>query len=163
MSKICFRFKNIGEIKECAKYYIELLGLQDWRIVYKLTNDIEEGLAGLNESDYTSRTACISIRKDLPEDLWVEQPAEETLIHELLHCKFLNVEKVNRTIEGVYYEQYMHTLLDDMARAIFRAKYNLKNDWYELNFFKTPIKANGFDNCSNLEKLKYENDTAKSN
>lgn len=132
MSKWIDRFNSVDEIKECAKYYIELLGLQDWRIVYRLSNDLEEDLAGCNESEYTSKTACITIRKDMPEDMWVKQPHEEVLIHELLHCKFLNIEKTNKDIESLYYEQTMHTLLDDMARAIFKARYSLTNEFYNL-------------------------------
>lgn len=126
------KFNTVDEIEKCAKYYIELLGLQDWRIVYRLTNDIEDDLAGCNESEYTSKTACITIRKDMPEDMWVKQPHEEVLIHELLHCKFLNIEKTNKDIESLYYEQTVHTLLDDMARAIFKARYNLTNEFYNL-------------------------------
>lgn len=122
------RFKAVEEIKECAKYYIDLLGLQDWRIVYRLSNDIDEDLAGLNEHDYTSKTARITIRKDMPDDLWCKQPHEEVLIHELLHCKFMDLS--NNSLEGVYYEQSTHTLLDDMARAIFKARYDLTNDYY---------------------------------
>lgn len=123
------RFIDSNQIKETAQYYVELLGLQDWRIIYKLTDDFNEDLAGLCETDYTSKTACISIRKTIPDkNLWIKQPHEEVLIHELLHCKFIRIS--NDTAEGLIYDQFHHTLLDDMARAIFKARYNLTNKDY---------------------------------
>ena len=124
------RFTDTSQIKECAKYYIQLLGLQDWRIIYDLTDDFREDWAGMNERDYTSKIAKISIRKSMPQDkdMWVKQPHEEVLIHELLHCKFINVS--SDTVEGTMFEQVYHTLLDDMARAILKARYNLTDDYY---------------------------------
>lgn len=125
------KFKNIEQIKECAKYYIELLGLQDWRIVFKLTDNLNSEYAGQCERIYTSKVACISIKKSCDEnnsEVWFKQPQEETLIHELLHCKFMQYD-VN-SIEGVLFDEHNHQLLDDMARAIFKARYNFTNDDY---------------------------------
>jgi hypothetical protein len=126
------RFTSANQIKQCAKYYIDLLGLQDWRIIFKLTNDLDnDDWAGQNTHDYTSKAAEIRIRKDMPKDLWIKQPHEEVLIHELLHCKFIDV--ANSTVEGVMFSQTQHTLLDDMARAIFKARYKLTNKNYYFN------------------------------
>lgn len=124
------RFNSVEEIEKCAEYYVELLGLQDWRIIYKLTDDIDENLAGLCESERVSKIACISIRKDLDRcGLWFKQPHEEILIHELLHCVIPLLEK--DTVEGALFYDTYHQILDSMARAIFKTRYNLTNkDFY---------------------------------
>lgn len=126
------KFTSVEQIKECAKYYIDLLGLQDWRIIFKLTDDFNPEWAGRCESIHDSKTACISIRKTYPEkdvQYWVKQPQEETLIHELLHCKFILAS--DNTMSGELLYTHNHQLLDDMARAIFKSRYNLTNaDYY---------------------------------
>lgn len=124
------RFKDVEQIKEYAKYYIELLGLQDWNIVFLFTDDFNTDLSGLNSTFYTDKIAQIKIRKTLPEkDLIIKEFAELTLIHELLHCKFINFD--NGSYESTQLEQQQHTLLHDMAKAIFNARYGLTiKDYY---------------------------------
>ena len=124
------RFEDVEQIKECAKYYIELLGLQDWNIVFQLTDDFDKDLSGHNSTFYTDKVAEIKIRETIPEeDLIVKEFAELTLIHELLHCKFIPIE--NDSYEASIAEQYQHTLLHDMAKAIFNARYDMTiEDYY---------------------------------
>lgn len=124
------KFESVEQIKKCAEYYIELLGLQDWRIVFKLTDNFNPEWLGMCETDYTGKSACISIRETTDKfESWIKQPQEEVLIHELLHCKFVSFD--DNTLSGTLIYQQWHTLLDDMARAIFKTRYNLSNkDYY---------------------------------
>lgn len=125
------KFTSIEQIKECAKYYIELLGLQDWRIIFKLTDNFNQDWGGMCESIHDTKCACISIRKSFPDkdvEYWIKQPQEEVLIHELLHCKFILTS--DNTLSGELLYTHGHQLLDDMARAIFKARYNLTNEDY---------------------------------
>jgi hypothetical protein len=131
MSSYVDRFENLEQIKECAKYYIKLLGLQDWRIVFAHTDDFNPEWAGQCESIYAEKCAFISIKKTIPDNLWLKQPQELTLIHELLHCKFPIQDEENLN-NNMYYTLW-HQILDDMARAIFNARYNLTNDDYYLS------------------------------
>lgn len=130
MNNYIEKFESVKEIERCAEYYIELLGLQDWRIIFKLTDNFNPDWMGMCDSEHTAKVACISIRKTIDNlDLWCKQPQEEVLIHELLHCKFILPD--DDTLSGVLIYQQGHTLLDDMARAIFKARYNLTNkDFY---------------------------------
>lgn len=124
------RFENIEQIEETAKYYIELLGLQDWQVKFEHTDDLSNGdFAGENESVFSCKCSVIRIRKTVPK-LEFRQPQELVLIHELLHCKFIMLE--NNNYDGILLYEYQHQLLDDMAKAIFNARYGLKNKDYFL-------------------------------
>jgi hypothetical protein len=130
MSNYIDKFDNVEQIKACAKFYIELLGLQDWKIVFAHTDNFNEDWAGQCESVYAEKCARISIRKTIPDDLWFKQPQELTLIHELLHCKFPIQD--DGSLQGNLYYTIWHQILDDVARAIFNVRYNLTNNDYYL-------------------------------
>lgn len=122
------KFTDTQEIAKCAEYYVELLGLQDWRIVYNHTDDINPDFAGQCDVIFEEKCAKISIRKTIPDDLWFKEPQELVLIHELIHCKLPMIDTGH--MEGTLVHQYYHTLIDDWARSIFHAKYNIDNTWY---------------------------------
>lgn len=127
--KMIEKFSSVQEIKETARYYEELLGLQDWMITYKHTDDLcDPENAGENEVQFVNKFAVIRIRKTLPDGMIFNQPQELVLIHELLHCKFLSID--NGTYDGLMLDEYQHQLLNDMARAIFNARYSLTNKYY---------------------------------
>ena len=117
------KFENVSQIRECAKYYIELLGLQDWKIRFIHNVPCDEENAGECESISAEKCACITIDNREHTNLWFKQPQELTLIHELLHCKMLMPAKDG--LDGVVVEQYYHTLIDDWARSVFFARYGL--------------------------------------
>lgn len=120
------KFNSVEEIKECAKYYISLLGLQDWMIKFELTDDLsDEDNAGENEYCFILKESIIKIRRSHPDNPIFKYPQEQTLIHELLHCKFGGIEQEEY--------QYEHQLLQDIARAIFNVRYNLTNDYYIID------------------------------
>lgn len=131
------KFKDVNEIKECAKYYIQLLGLQDWRIVYKHGVPSNEDWAGECESQFQEKCAKITIDNRTFDDMWFKQPQELTLIHELIHCKIPMVD--NGHMEGSITEIFYHQLVDDWARSIFYTRYGLT---HEDMYFKESNDAN---------------------
>lgn len=119
------RFNSVKEIEKCAKYYIKLLGLQDWRIIFKLKVPSDEDNAGECESIFNEKCACITIDNRVHDDLWFKQPQELTLIHELIHCKIPTLD--NWEMDGKIVDLFYHSLVDDWARSIFYAKYGLSH------------------------------------
>ena len=125
MENYIYRFESVEQIKECAKYYVNLLGLQDWKIIYVLAVPSDENNAGECESIFEEKCAKITIDSREHTDLWVRQPQELVLIHELIHCKIILMD--NNSVEGSLMYTYYHTLVDDWARSIFYARYGLTN------------------------------------
>lgn len=125
------KFNSAKEIKKCAKYYIELLGLQNWKILFLLTDDMRnDSWSGQCTYNFVNREAEIRIEKTHRDDFF-KNPQELTLIHELLHCKIVMPE--NETFENTIIYNMAHQLIEDMAKAIFNARYNLtdKDYYYE--------------------------------
>lgn len=120
------RFENVQQIKECAKYYINLLGLQDWRILFVHGVPRDPSWAGQCESIFEEKCAKITIDNRVHNDLWFKEPQELVLIHELIHCKIELYD--NDTMSGKMVYQQQHTLVDDWARSIFYARYNLTHE-----------------------------------
>ena len=128
MRKPIDKFKDLEQLKECAKYYIELLGLQDWVIQFRIENDIDKDCAGLNESTFENKSSLITLVKDIEKNNYFLQPQELVLIHELLHCKY-PIKFRNSYYESEIMADIQHQLLDDMARAIFKARYKVTKDY----------------------------------
>lgn len=123
------------ELLELAKEWQNKLLLNDWIIGFALVtnrdmSDIE--FAGESDVQYVNRCGTVSIlrKEDYPEFLFIKQPMELVLIHELLHFKFMTLE--NGTLEGCYWNEKQHQLLEDMAKALYMAKYNLTMDWFKV-------------------------------
>lgn len=123
-------FKDNKELTERGKYWQEVLGLQDWLIKFmlvdkdKFTEENDER-AGENTTQYVLKTAVIRLLKNPPVDeFYFNQPQEQVLIHELLHSKFVSVNNAHRSIESILYENYEHTLIEDLSKSLFWAKYN---------------------------------------
>lgn len=126
------KFKDIDELLKYAEYYENILGLQSWNIKYSLDNDLDnDNWAGQCETNFQGRKALITIRKDT-DNFSFKTSHEETLIHELLHCKFqiIDFENTSNSIESRYFIEKEHQLLEDMAKAIYLAKYNLTLDCF---------------------------------
>lgn len=121
------RYKSESELVAAGLEWRERLGLSDWFITVRLADDdemTEPDWAGQCEADYINKSAEIKVRRALPISQR-PQPHEQVLIHELLHCKFLGLEKSDASIESVYYETAQHALLEDMSKALYCAKYQL--------------------------------------
>lgn len=151
MSEVKMYFDTDEELLKCLKKWKERLGLSDWLIACTLSdkedmeNDGEYECAGYSEVQWVSKTGSIQILKKeyIPDDCLFKQPHEESLIHELLHFKFLALEGKSR--EHIFYETMQHQMLEELARAFFLAEYNLPNDWY----YKDDVKS-----IKTLEQLK---------
>lgn len=130
--KIKEYFDTYEELSECFKKWQRRLGLSDWFIGLALVNpeDIEEGRGGESDVQWEHMCGTISILKKeyMPEDLLIKQPHEATLIHEMLHFKFVAFEDKSR--EEAYYGLKQHQLIDELARALFLAEYNLQPNWF---------------------------------
>ena len=126
-------FDSMDELAEAQKEWQRRLGLTDWWIASTICarEDMElQDAAGESEVLWTNKCGTISLlrREDLPGDLLVKEPQELTLIHELLHFKFFPHEA--HGLEGAYYEAMRHQLLEELAKALYMAKYDLKWDWF---------------------------------
>ena len=111
------------EAKALLFEWMELLGLQDWRIKLRTKCKPEEmtleNSAGCTEWDETLKTARIEIidpayygKRIVPFDF------EKTLVHELLHLKTSFVSENVSELQ----ERVMHQMIDDLARALVEAK-----------------------------------------
>lgn len=127
-------FDTYEELSECFKKWQRRLGLSDWFIGLALVNPedmAEEDRAGESDVLWENMCGTISILKKEhmeKKDLIVKQPHEATLIHEMLHFKFLGFKEKNR--DEAFFEVKQHQLLDELARALFLAEYNLQPDWF---------------------------------
>lgn len=126
-------FENEQEMYDCLNYWKKKLFLSDWHIGISFAkrgemSDID--YAGESTVQWVNKCGTISIlvAEDMPKDMLLKQPHEVTLIHELLHFKFFGVE--NNSIEGLFWNEMQHQLLEDMAKSLYMAKYNLNNDWW---------------------------------
>lgn len=128
-------FDTDEEACACMEEWKPILGLSDWFIGIRLCRIDElsdHEFAGESCAQHVNMFGTIQIRRkeDMPEDSMIKQPHELTLIHELLHFKFISMEEANRTIEGTFYDMKQHQLLEEMAKALFMAKYGLNRSWF---------------------------------
>lgn len=126
-------FDSLDEMAAVQKEWQRRLGLSDWWIASTICGreDMElQDVAGESEVQWANKCGTISLlrREDMPDDLLVKEPQELTLIHELLHFKFFTCDADSR--EGAYYETMQHQLLEEIAKALYMAKYGLSWDWF---------------------------------
>ena len=108
--------------------WMNRLGLQDWLIDLQ-TNVKEEDMATPNSDgcvsyDETIKAAKIQISDGkTDENVMRLRPFnfEETLVHELLHLKFCLLER-GSDWENKCQLRVLHQIIDDLARALVRAK-----------------------------------------
>lgn len=56
---------------------------------------------------------------------------KETLIHELLHCKYNWLNKDYQSHDSAYYDTLEHGLLEQMSKTLLMVKYDLDFKWFE--------------------------------
>lgn len=123
-------FEGWLELRKCGEKWADVLGLSDWTISYVLTDEESEGLElGHNDYDFDSKTSVITICKQ-PRNEHFIMFQEETLIHELLHCKF-PIEYEDESYEAKVCADLQHQVLNDTARALFMTKYGLSMSDYK--------------------------------
>lgn len=126
-------FDSEKEMLDCLDEWQTRLGLRDWKIaacVCKKEDLSDKEWAGESEVQFMHRCGAISIlrKEDLPTDMLLKMPQEETLIHELLHFKFVSFKE--KTREEAVFEIMQHQLLQTIAHALYSAKYDLDDDWF---------------------------------
>lgn len=131
MSKPIEEFKTQEELNQCLKWWQDKLFLNDWIIKGYLVHGEEiPELGGESNVQWVNCCGTINIRTAEEMSAGVQkQPHELILVHELLHFKYMGFEGVS-TIEGIFYEEKQHQLLEQMAKSLIMAKYDIGFDYF---------------------------------
>lgn len=134
--QVIYKFNDEAHLNACLEWWQMRLGLRDWIIKAKLTNDLnDDDNHGENEYQPSNKCAMIRIRPfdSLCADGWItKQPQELVLVHELLHCKIFQITYDTPSIEMILFNQAQHQLIEDMAKALIMAKYGLTLEWFKV-------------------------------
>lgn len=131
-------FKTEEEAEECLKEWQERLSLSNW--IFKVNLVDPDGFKYPGEEklgecifNMCHSAAIINILKPeyIPKDAIIKCPHEQTLIHEMLHCKMNFVETDTTFYTANYFEIKEHQLLEELAKALFMAKYQLELSWFK--------------------------------
>lgn len=128
-------FKDESQAYECLKEWQTRLFLDDWIIKIHLVPLNEISLSGcVAENKYESALKCSYINiglftNDNKNDM-IKPCHECILVHELLHLKLLLTDGASDTIDGQFIGSYEHALIEQMAKSLIMAKYNLTFDWF---------------------------------
>ena len=122
------------ELLSLAREWQRRLLLSDWIINFSLVTAREMSevdLAGESDVQWINRCGVVNIlrKEEIPQDIIAKQPMELVLVHELLHFKFMMFD--NETLEGCYFSEKQHQLLEDMAKSLYMAKYGLDFEWFK--------------------------------
>lgn len=138
MKQPIIEFENIEQVQECLKEWQTRLFLDDYIIKIALLEPHEMpeiNCDGYNQRFNTLKSCKISISRKLKDDeqCIIRHCEEYVLVHELLHCKpwLSHYTENNGSAEACYIEQMEHTMLDEMAKSLIMAKYNLTLDWFK--------------------------------
>lgn len=127
-------FNSKEELNECLKLWQEKLFLTDWIIKARICEPCDfndEGNMGENSFDMVNKCCVIRILdKKYYGDRIMKYCAEKVLVHELLHCKY-NWLANEGSYEGKYVDVMEHGLLEQMAKSLIMAKYNLSLDYFD--------------------------------
>lgn len=126
-------FNSKEELKTCLKWWQEKLFLADWIIKASICEPCDfdnEGNMGENSFDMVNKCCVIRILdKKYYGNRIMKYCAEKVLVHELLHLKY-NWIANESTYEGKYVDVMEHGLLEQMAKSLIMAKYNLNLDYF---------------------------------
>lgn len=126
-------FETQQKLAECLEWWKDRLFLTDWIIKAKVCppeDFIGKEKMGENEFDMVNRCCVIRIldQKYYGDRIMV-YCAEKILVHELLHCKYNWIYNDN-IYEGKYVDTVEHGLLEQMAKSLIMAKYNLDLEYF---------------------------------
>lgn len=103
---------------ELCKFWQSKLNLDEWRIKFnvdcKTADFINKDVQGEVELESIGKSAVIRIQKEeeYPEDCILPFNFEKTLIHELLHIKFCQIEMMTKTdVE----DNIVHHMIDNIS------------------------------------------------
>lgn len=130
-------FENKERLAECLKWWKDKLFLGHWIIVADVVDIVKDcdgeehdDFAGYNDFVYESMQSHIQIiSKDSYKGFLEKYCAEKILVHELLHCKY-NWLSNRDSYEGVYVVTVEHSLLEQMAKTLIMAKYDLDMGYF---------------------------------
>lgn len=129
-------FESEEQLQSCIEEWKKVLFLQHWVIKGILCDEILDSngnpLVGNNEFQMVNSTSLVRIVRPNKEntDCIVKYCAEEILVHELLHCKYNWMCKSSDSIEYSYFDTLEHGLIEQMAKSLIMAKYNLPFEWF---------------------------------
>lgn len=130
------QFKNIRELKDCAKWWQKRLFLENWFIKYELVDkqlakESGELIDGYCQFSVENKEAKIVISNIQTEEGVIEFSAELTLVHELLHMKREYLQKSYNEGESESFEDLLlHQSQEEMAKTLLLTKYGLEKDWF---------------------------------
>lgn len=130
------QFKSQAQLDSCLKEWQTRLFLDDWTICARLHDASEmTDCEGDVERFYTRKAAYIRISTGVKHEAdsfsLEKECAEHSLVHELLHCKDIDMEGSVDTIESVYWNEMQHAKLEQLAKSLIMAKYNLDFSWFK--------------------------------
>lgn len=126
-------FDSQEKLNKCLKWWQNKLFLNDWiikAVVCSPDEFKEKECCGENEFDMVNKCCVIRIMdKKYYGDRILKYCAEKILVHELLHCKYNWISNEN-TYDGVYVDTVEHGLLEQMAKSLIMAKYDLDFEYF---------------------------------
>jgi len=138
MNQPIIEFKSQEELDACLAEWQERLFLSDWIIKAALSDPGTlaingERMRGINEYQAAIKTASVRIERLTidTEDRIATGCHELTLVHELLHCKFILADNAPNTTEGGFMGLAEHQLIEQMAKSLIMAKYGIKFGWFK--------------------------------
>lgn len=132
-------FENIEEANRYLAEWQERLFLLDWIIMVKLhpfgelKGNSDEEILAVCDHDKSLKVAKIDIMQFDKEydDVLIKYCAEKIIIHELLHIKLdLSRYVFDEQLNAAVYVME-HTLVEEMAKSLLMAKYDIKFDWFK--------------------------------
>ncbi|MCD7811969.1 MAG: hypothetical protein LUG91_09030 [Ruminococcus sp.] len=136
-------FADDKALQNSLRYWQKMLHLEDWYIkavlVDKLTDDDGAELSGQNIMTLENKEAFIKISRTAGEkpEAYMKHCDELTLVHELLHCSIVLMEKDSPTLEAASFALAEHQKIETLAKAFIMVRYGVAKDW----FFKEEKEA----------------------
>lgn len=135
MNEPILEFENIAAAYKCLAEWQKRLFLDDWIIKLELEeHPIEcdgEQCSAMHSTKYSIKTSVISIfRKAHAENRITKHAAEHILVHELLHLKYPMYNFATETPQDIEYREMTHALIEQMAKSLMMAKYNITYEWF---------------------------------
>lgn len=120
------------QLEQSLREWQERLFLTDWiiRIAQRDLVDMNDR-AGEIDFCYEKHSAFIYLTKtcEKTRNMIMKTYQEQTLVHELLHLKMNYINNLD-TYEGKMVEIQEHALVEQLAKSLIMAKYNLSFDWF---------------------------------
>lgn len=129
------RFESNEVLQAYLKYWQKVLHIEDWYIKAVLVDGErhdEDGneLCGQNIPSVENKEAFIKISTTDYKDAYMKHCEELTLVHELLHCVIILLQKVDETIESAVFTRDEHQKIETLAKAFIMAKYGVDKKWF---------------------------------